>query len=98
MYQQNSRYAGSATLLWRDANGRAIAYTAIRTVPDDNRPGHQVPRHQIMIAQGNRLDLFAATLFGDPTQFWRIAEANRALDPFALTDTPGRRLNLPGRR
>jgi hypothetical protein len=93
MYRPNSRYAASKTLVWSGPGGRQIAYTAVRTCPDDRRTGQQV-----QVAHGDRLDLFSAALFGDPTEFWRIADANHALDPFALTDTPGRRLTLPGRR
>jgi hypothetical protein len=32
----------------------------------------------------DRLDLIAARYLGDPQQFWRIADATGAVDPFAL--------------
>ena len=41
--------------------------------------------------QGERLDHITARYLGDPTQFWRICDANDALRPAELTDEPGRR-------
>jgi nucleoid-associated protein YgaU len=41
-----------------------------------------------------RLDQIAATYLGDPEQFWRIADANRAVAPEELTDEAGRRLRI----
>jgi hypothetical protein len=35
-----------------------------------------------------------ARTLGDPEQFWRICDANDALDPYALV-VPGRRLTVP---
>ena len=40
---------------------------------------------------GDRLDLITARTLGDPEQFWRICDANDALDPDDLAE-PGRRL------
>jgi nucleoid-associated protein YgaU len=42
----------------------------------------------------DRLDLIAARTLGDPLLFWRIADANLALDPFDLVE-PGRALTVP---
>lgn len=41
------------------------------------------------VADDDRLDLLAARYLGDPLAAWRIADANAALDPFAVTATPG---------
>ena len=38
------------------------------------------------MAQGDRLDLITARTLGDPEQFWRVCDANDALDPAELTD------------
>ena len=43
------------------------------------------------------MDQIAASELGDPLQFWRICDANGAMRPQDLTDTPGRllRITLP---
>jgi hypothetical protein len=47
-----------------------------------------------VVAPGERLDHVATAEFGDPEQAWRIADANRAMDPDELTLRPGRRLRV----
>jgi hypothetical protein len=48
------------------------------------------------VAQGDRLDTITARYLGDPTQFWRICDANDTLRPDELEE-PGRtvRIALP---
>jgi nucleoid-associated protein YgaU len=36
------------------------------------------------VKQSDRLDLIAARTLGDPLLFWRIADANDAMNPFDL--------------
>ena len=61
----------------RDATDGPVAYVkrrfvpAARTVPGDRRT-HTVE-------QGERLDNIAAQYLGDPTLFWRLCDANRAM-------------------
>lgn len=43
---------------------------------------------------GERLDHLAARYLGNPTEFWRICDANDAMLPDALTDV--RRVDIPG--
>jgi hypothetical protein len=47
------------------------------------------------VTEGERLDLIAARFFGDPEHFWRICDANNAMNPFDLTDGIGQRLRIP---
>ena len=42
----------------------------------------------------DRLDLLAHRYFGDPLQFWRIADANPALTPEDILD-PGAQIVIP---
>jgi hypothetical protein len=44
--------------------------------------------------QGDRLDNLTAKYLGDPEQFWRLCDANNALQPEELTDTVGRRVRI----
>ena len=46
------------------------------------------------VVEGDRLDNIAATYLGDPEQFWRLCDANRAMFPSELTDEVGRRLRI----
>lgn len=41
------------------------------------------------VTDEDRVDLVAARYLGDPLAYWRIADANAALDPADLTATPG---------
>src|SRR5437588_12959520 len=51
-----------------------------------------------VVTEGERLDVITARYLGDPTQFWRVCDANGVIRPEELTETPGRRLtiSLPG--
>lgn len=44
----------------------------------------------------DRLDLVANRTLRDPLQAWRIADANTAMDPLALTRRAGATLQIPG--
>jgi hypothetical protein len=50
---------------------------------------------QVQANEVDRLDLIANRTLGDPEQAWTIADANDAIDPFALCDKAGSRLKLP---
>lgn len=52
------------------------------------------PALQHRVVAGDRLDLLAARYFGDPLQYWRIADANPAPTPDELLE-PGRVLIIP---
>jgi hypothetical protein len=44
--------------------------------------------------QGERLDNITARYLGDPLQFWRVCDANGAMNPSELTAVIGRRLRI----
>ena len=83
-----SRYAGIATARFESPAG-TIVYIGRRFLPQPESLA-VVGRHTVL--QGQRLDHLAARYFGDPELFWRIADANRAMRPEALTGSAGRRL------
>jgi hypothetical protein len=97
MYDFTSRYAPCETVLFTAPNGQVIVYTRRRFLP----PGESLPLlAELPLAPGDRLDLLAFRALGDPLQFWRIADANNAIDPFALEesrpeDAPPRALRVP---
>lgn len=89
-----SRYASSTKLTWQGGSGQAVNYLAIRILPF----GDSVAGAAATTVQANevdRLDLIANRILGDPEQAWRIADANDAIDPFALCNQAGALLKLP---
>jgi nucleoid-associated protein YgaU len=92
-FPTDSRYYGSATLSYVSPNGQMITYLARRFVPQPGAPNFAtVAQHTVR--QGDRLDLLAAKYLGDPLVFWLICDANGAIQPDKLVETPGRVLNI----
>lgn len=86
-----SRYANLPVLGYTGADGRAVSYFGRRFLPQ----GASMPLVMgVTVTQSDRLDLIAARTIGDPEQYWRICDANDALDPFELTATLGRVLRI----
>ena len=75
----------------RCATARTIVYLRRRFVPP---PERFALLQEHVVTQGDRLDNIAAHYLGDPEQFWRICDANRAMRPDELTETIGRRLRI----
>lgn len=99
MFDPQSRYFTLATATHITEDGREVAYKRRRFLPRDDELKVVA---EITLAQGDRLDLLAARLLGDPEQFWRICDANASLNPFELAAEPGRVVlvaapQLPGR-
>ena len=92
-FPPNSRYYGASTLQYVAPGGETIAYLNRRFVP---QPGPTefttVAKHTVR--QGDRLDLLAARYCGDPLLFWLLCDANGAIRPDALVETPGTVLNI----
>jgi hypothetical protein len=49
---------------------------------------------QHVVQGGERPELVAAQVFGDPELYWRLADANAVTDPFELNEV-GRRIAIP---
>ena len=92
-FPADSRYNGSTTLSYISAAGQSVTYLARRFVPQPGAPNYTtVSRHTVK--QGDRLDLVAANYLGDPLLFWLICDANGAIRPDELVETPGKLLNI----
>lgn len=92
MFDHTSRYRLLGDRVHTAAGGREIKYTERRFLPR----GETLPLLvEAVVAQSDRLDLIAARTLGRGELFWRIADANDAMDPFELTAEPGRRLRVP---
>ena len=88
-----SRYNGVAlALLQSRPDVPGVVYVRRRFIP---APGSLtiVARH--VASALDRPDLLGAKYFGDALLYWRIADANAVVDPNELTDTPGRRVDIP---
>lgn len=92
MFDFTSRYYAIETAIYVTPDGREIAYTRRRFLPQ----GENMPLlAEVVVTQGDRLDLITARTLGVPEAFWRVADANNAMNPFDLTEEPGRRLRIP---
>jgi hypothetical protein len=87
----NSRYQGLEVATHVDAAGTPRVYLRRRFVPPPERFA-LLTEH--VVTEGDRLDRVTAAYLGDPEQFWRICDANRALRPDELTEVIGRRLRV----
>ena len=92
MFEPSSRYDRVATTQMIDADGRLVTYKRRRLLPD---PAKMQTLAEVKVGDGDRLDQIAARTLGNPEMFWLIADASNAMDPFELTDEPGRVVNKP---
>jgi len=94
VFEPKSRYVSLAQcpLGFIDTQGRTILYIPRRFLP----PGGKMPLLvEITVVAGDRLDTITARTLGDPEQFWRVCDANDAMNPFELTAESGRVLRVP---
>ena len=66
-----------------DGTPRVVTYYRRRFPPEPSVVA-ALSRHGVV--PGDRLDLLSFRLTGDPLGFWRICDANAALDPDDLVD------------
>jgi hypothetical protein len=94
MFPVTSRYYSTPTATLQTADGTTIAYLKRHIVPPPER--FELLQEYIVKAD-DRLDNVAAAFLDDPEQFWRLADANNAMQPDDLTQTPGQvlRITLP---
>lgn len=90
-FAATSRYYGLETAEWTTPDGRTVVFVRRRFLP---APERFALLQEHSVAEGERIDQLAARYLGDPEQFWRLADANRAMFPSELTDTVGRRLRI----
>jgi hypothetical protein len=86
-----SRYYGVETARLDPVGGKTVVFLRRRFVPSADR-FQLLQNHKVV--QGDRLDNITAGYLGDPEQFWRLCDANRAMRPEELTETVGRQLRI----
>lgn len=90
LYPQSSRYFGLKILKLQRPDGREVAYLERRFLPDTEE-FEELRVHTV--AEGERLDLIANEYFGDPSQFWRVCDANSIMNPEDLEEI-GRQVKI----
>lgn len=90
-FPSNSRYSTIQTATLTTSDGKTVVYLQRRWVPS---PDTFAFLQEYTVLQGDRLDILAARLIGDPEVFWQLCDSNGAMQPDELTDTPGRKLRL----
>ena len=92
MFNYQSRYFNLETVKLTLPDGREAVYKRRRFLPR----GSAMPLLiEVSVTEGDRLDLITARTLGDPEHFWRVADANTAMNPFDLTTEVGRVLRVP---
>jgi nucleoid-associated protein YgaU len=91
MFNHTSRYHSIGISTTTAADGRTVSYLRRRFIPGAETMATLV---EVTVTEADRLDLIAARVLGDPEQFWRIADANNAMDPLDLTAEPGGTLKV----
>jgi hypothetical protein len=86
MFEHTSRYYDLESATFITPDGRKMTYKRRRFLPH----GENMPLlAEVTPIQGDRLDLIAFRTLGDPELFWRICDANNAMNPEDLIE-PGR--------
>ncbi|MEV1080616.1 hypothetical protein AB0I98_20545 [Streptomyces sp. NPDC050211] len=92
-YPRTSRYHDAEIGVHRLPDGTEVRYAKRRLLPPIEEAGDDTQTH--IVRTGERPDLLGQRYFGDPGQWWQIADANPVLDPQELTDEPGREVDVP---
>jgi hypothetical protein len=85
LFRSNSRYYGIDTATLTTPTGKTIIYLRRRFVPS---PTRFALLQEHTVTQGDRLDNITTNYLGDPEQFWRVADANNAMNPVDLVEPP----------
>ncbi|MDI3403659.1 hypothetical protein QIS96_07445 [Streptomyces sp. B-S-A6] len=93
-YPRTSRYHDAEIGVHRLPDGTEVRYAKRRLLPPiEETADGDTQTHTV--STGERPDLLGQRYFGDPSQWWQIADANPVLDPRELTEEPGRQVDIP---
>lgn len=97
-YPRTSRYHDAEIGVHRLPDGTEVRYAKRRLLPpieEAEAAAAEGGTQTHTVRTGERPDLLGQRYFGDPGQWWQIADANPVLDPRELTDEPGREVDVP---
>jgi hypothetical protein len=92
MFSPRSRYYNIETATYQSEEERPLAYVRRRFLPRGDRMPVLV---EITVTEGERLDLITARTLGDPEQYWRVCDANNAMNPADLVAEMGASIRVP---
>jgi hypothetical protein len=96
MFDHTSRYYTLATARLTAADGNIVTYVSRRFLPQG---GFLPLMFEVAVTPGDRIDLLSNRVYGVPLAFWRICDANDAMDPLDMLSEaaadPTRRLRAP---
>ena len=91
-FPPTSRYAGIEVDAWDPGAGEPpVPFLRRRFCPRAERFSQL---YEVRIAEGDRRDVLAARHLGDAELWWRLADANGAVDPRELIEPIGRSLRI----
>lgn len=92
MFEPGSRYYHLETATHEGQDGQSRRYVKRRFLPraENLRTLVETP-----VDDGDRLDLVCARTLGNSEQYWRICDAENAMNPETLEQEPGRLLRVP---
>lgn len=95
MFDSTSRYysleVATMTTTASDGQPREVRYVRRRFVPSIDNTTTLVEH---TVTEGDRIDNVSARYLGEPTQFWRICDANNVIQPNELTETIGSTIRI----
>jgi len=91
MFDSKSRYYSRETSTYKASEGQEITYIQRRFLPQGE---YRPLLIETTVNASDRLDLITTRTLGDPQQFWRVADANNAMNPFDLVSEPGITLRI----
>jgi len=91
LFPPTSRYYGIETTTLETKEKKTIVYLKRRFISQPER-FELIQEHTV--TEGDRLDNITNHYSGDSEQFWRIADANNAMQPDELTEEVGHKLRI----
>lgn len=92
MFEPGSRYYHLETATHEGEDGVSRRYVKRRFLPRAEKLRTLV---ETPVDDGDRLDLICARTLGSSEQYWRICDAENAMNPESLEQEPGRLLRVP---
>jgi hypothetical protein len=91
LFPSTSRYYGISSAVLQRTDGTSVVYLKRRFLP---QPDDLALFQQHSVSTGDRIDNLAQQYLGDAEQYWRLCDANGAMNPAELTEVVGRRLRI----
>lgn len=91
MFDPSSRYYSLETAAFNLPDGREVRYIRRRFLP---RAEDMPLLAEVTVTEGDRLDVITFRALGDAQHFWRVCDANNAMNPDDLTAEPARKLRI----